>query len=48
MNKIKNGADFSSVAKEISPDLDTNSKTLDINLYGEMFFNLFIKQLKVM
>lgn len=34
-NKIKNGADFSSVAKEISPDLDTNSKTLDINLYGE-------------
>ena len=33
-NKIKNGADFSSVAKEISPDLDTNSKTLDINLYG--------------
>ena len=31
-NKIKNGADFSSVAKEISPDLDTNSKTLDINL----------------
>ena len=34
-NKIKNGADFSSVAKEISPDLNTNSKTLDINLYGE-------------
>lgn len=34
-NKIKNGADFSSVAKEISPDLDTNPKTLDINLYGE-------------
>lgn len=34
-NKIKNGADFSSVTKEISPDLDTNSKTLDINLYGE-------------
>lgn len=34
-NKIKNGTDFSSVAKEISPDLDTNSKTLDINLYGE-------------
>lgn len=34
-NKIKNGSDFSSVAKEISPDLDTNSKTLDINLYGE-------------
>ena len=34
-NKIKNGADFSSVAKEISPDLGTNSKTLDINLYGE-------------
>ena len=34
-NKIKNGADFSSVAKEISPDLDTNSKTLAINLYGE-------------
>lgn len=34
-NKIKNGADFSSVAKEISPDLDTNSKTLDIILYGE-------------
>ena len=34
-NKIKNGSDFSSVAKEISPDLNTNSKTLDINLYGE-------------
>ena len=34
-NKIKNSADFSSVAKEISPDLNTNSKTLDINLYGE-------------
>ena len=34
-NKIKNGPDFSSVAKEISPDLNTNSKTLDINLYGE-------------
>lgn len=34
-NKIKNGSDFSSVAKEISLDLNTNSKTLDINLYGE-------------
>lgn len=45
-NKIKNGADFSSVAKEISPDLDTNSKTLDINLYGEDVLQAIYKTAK--
>lgn len=45
-NKIKNGADFSSVAKEISPDLDTNSKTLDINLYGEDVLQAIYKTTK--
>lgn len=45
-NKIKNGADFSSVAKEVSPDLDTNSKTLDINLYGEDVLQAIYKTTK--
>lgn len=45
-NKIKNGADFSSVAKEISPDLDTNSKTLDIILYGEDVLQAIYKTAK--
>lgn len=45
-NKIKNGADFSSVAKEISPDLDANSKTLDINLYGEDVLQAIYKTTK--
>lgn len=45
-NKIKNGANFSSVAKEISPDLDTNSKTLDINLYGEDVLQAIYKTAK--
>lgn len=45
-NKIKNGADFSSVAKEISPYLDTNSKTLDINLYGEDVLQAIYKTAK--
>ena len=45
-NKIKNGADFSSVAKEISPDLDTNSKTFDINLYGEDVLQAIYKSAK--
>lgn len=45
-NKIKNGADFSSVAKEISPDLDTNSKTLDMILYGEDVLQAIYKTAK--
>lgn len=45
-NKIKNGSDFSSVAKEISPDLNTNSKTLDINLYGEDVLQAIYKTAK--
>lgn len=45
-NKIKNGDDFSSVAKEISPDLDTNSKTLDIILYGEDVLQAIYKTAK--
>ena len=45
-NKIKNGADFSTVAKEVSPDLDPNSKTLDINLYGEDVLQAIYKTTK--
>lgn len=45
-NKIKNGADFSTVAKEISPDLDPSSKTLDINLYGEDVLQAIYKTAK--
>lgn len=45
-NKIKNGADFSTVAKEVSPDLATSSKTLDINLYGEDVLQAIYKTAK--
>ena len=45
-NKIKNGADFSTVAMEVSPDLATSSKTLDINLYGEDVLQAIYKTAK--
>ena len=45
-NKIKNGADFSTVAKEVSPDLAPSSKTLDINLYGEDVLQAIYKTAK--
>lgn len=45
-NKIKNGADFSTVAKEVSPDLATSSKTLDINFYGEDVLQAIYKTAK--
>ena len=45
-NKIKNGADFSTVAKEVSPDLDPSSKTLDINLYSEDVLQAIYKTTK--
>ena len=45
-NKIKNGADFSTVAKEVSPDLAPSSKTLDINLYGEDVLQAIYKTTK--
>lgn len=45
-NKIKNGADFSTVAKEVSPDLALSSKTLDINLYGEDVLQAIYKTTK--
>ena len=45
-NKIKNGADLSTVAKEVSPDLAPSSKTLDINLYGEDVLQAIYKTTK--
>lgn len=45
-NKIKNGADFSTVAKEVSSDLAPSSKTLDINLYGEDVLQAIYKTTK--
>lgn len=45
-NKIKNGADFSTVAKEVYPDLAPSSKTLDINLYGEDVLQAIYKTTK--
>lgn len=45
-NKIKNGADFSTVSKEVSPDLAPSSKTLDINLYGEDVLQAIYKTAK--
>ncbi len=33
--KIKNGADFTAIGKEIAPDTDTSAKILDTDLYGD-------------